>query len=52
MLECGFLRPEEGPDFFLDERPASAESLEGEVVRYGVDEVQNFFSLPGSLFGQ
>jgi len=44
MLECGFLRPEEGPDLFLDERPASAESLEGEVVRYGVDEVQNFLA--------
>lgn len=44
LLECGFLRPEEGLDFFLEERPASAERLEGEVVRYGVDEVQNFLA--------
>lgn len=42
MVECGFLRIEDGLEFPSDDSHASAAHLHGQVVRYGVEEVQNY----------
>ena len=42
LVECGFLHIEDGLDFPSDDSHASAAHLQGQVVRYGVEEVQNF----------
>ncbi|MEJ2352744.1 MAG: hypothetical protein P8Y03_23400 [Anaerolineales bacterium] len=47
LVECGFLRIEAGLDFPSEEGQASANHLQGKVVRYGVDEVQNFLASMG-----
>lgn len=44
LVECGFLRIEEGLDFPSDETHRSAAHLEGQVVRYGAEEAQNFLA--------
>lgn len=47
LVECGFLRIQDGLEFPSDEGQARADHLQGEVVRYGVDEVQNFLASMG-----
>jgi serine/threonine protein kinase len=47
LVECGFLRIEAGLEFPSEEGQATANHLQGEVVRYGVDEVQNFLASMG-----
>ncbi len=42
LVECGFLRLEDEMDFPSDESQAPAAHLRGELIRYGVEEVQNF----------
>jgi serine/threonine protein kinase len=44
MVECGFLRLAADQTFPSDESHASAADLRGQVVRYGVEEAQNFLA--------
>lgn len=44
LVECGFLRIEDKLDFPGDEGQASAAHLRGQIIRYGVEEVQNYLT--------
>jgi hypothetical protein len=44
LIECGYLRFEEGLEFPGDEAGASAAHLRGRAERYGVEEAQNFLA--------
>lgn len=44
LIECGFLRLEEGFSIPSDEGNSSASDLRGLVMRYGVDEAQNYLA--------
>ena len=42
MLECGYIYLDEGAQLPADDRHRSAEDLTGSVLRFGVEDVQNF----------
>jgi serine/threonine protein kinase len=44
LIECGFIRLENVKDFPSDESHAQVEHLRGGVVRFGVEETQNFLA--------
>jgi serine/threonine protein kinase len=44
LIECGYLRVEEGQSFPAEDRRAGAHHLSGQAVRFGVEEVQNFLA--------
>jgi serine/threonine protein kinase len=44
LIECGFLRIEDGLKFPAEERHDSALHLRGHLIRYGVEEVQNYLA--------
>ena len=44
LVECGYLRIEDGLDFPEDKGHASAQHLQGQLIRYGIEEVQNFLA--------
>jgi serine/threonine protein kinase len=44
MVECGFIKLENGQVIPSDESHASAAQLSGQVVHYGVEQVQNFLA--------
>ena len=44
LVECGFLRVEDGLKFPAEERHDSALHLRGHLIRYGVEEVQNYLA--------
>lgn len=44
LVECGFLRLDDGMAIPGEEGHASAEHLSGQVVRYGVEQVQNYLA--------
>jgi serine/threonine protein kinase len=44
LVECGYLRLEEGQEFPADKGHASARHLKGPVVRFGIEDVQNFLA--------
>jgi serine/threonine protein kinase len=51
MAECGFLLLNEGSDIPAEERRASATSLQGQLERYGFEEVQNYLAVLDSRVG-
>jgi serine/threonine protein kinase len=42
MLECGFIHLDEGSELPADDRHRSADDISGVVLRFGVEEIQNF----------
>ena len=44
FVECGFIKIDEGQALPSDESHASAEPLSGQVVHFGVEQVQNFLA--------
>jgi len=44
LVECGFIKIEDGQALPSDESHASAEELYGQVIHYGVEQVQNFLA--------
>ena len=44
LVECGFLRLKNAQDFPSDEGHTAIKHLRGEVVRFGVEETQNFLA--------
>ncbi len=44
LMECGFLKIEDGQALPSDESHASAERLCGQVIHYGVEQAQNFLA--------
>jgi len=44
LVECGFIKIEDGRALPSDESLASAEQLRGQVIHYGVEQVQNFLA--------
>ena len=44
LLECGFIKIEDGQALPSDESHASAEGLCGQVIHYGVEQSQNFLA--------
>jgi serine/threonine protein kinase len=44
MVECGFIKIEDGQDLPSDESHASAEELCGQVIHYSVEQAQNFLA--------
>lgn len=44
LVECGFLRLEEGAELPVEDRHLSAAHLTGQVVRFGAEQVQNYLS--------
>ena len=44
MVECGFIKIEDGQALPSDDSHASAEELYGQVIHYGVEQAQNFLS--------
>jgi serine/threonine protein kinase len=44
LVECGFLRLEDGSQLPAEDRHLSASHLHGQVVRFGAEQVQNFLS--------
>ncbi len=50
LVECGYIRLEQDMDLPGDESHATAAHLSGELIRYGVEDVQNFLtSMEGQL---
>ncbi len=44
LVECGFIKIEDGQSLPSDESHASAEKLSGQVIHYGVEQAQNFLA--------
>ncbi|HWQ84928.1 MAG TPA: hypothetical protein VN363_10195, partial [Anaerolineales bacterium] len=44
LVECGFLRLEEGVELPVEDRHLSAAYLSGQAVRFGAEQVQNYLS--------
>jgi len=44
LVECGYLRLEEGAQLPAEDRHLSAAHLNGQVVRFGAEQVQNYLS--------
>ena len=44
LVECGYLKLDEGQALPSDESHASAKMLSGDVIRYGVEQAQNFLA--------
>ncbi len=44
MVECGYIKLEDGQALPSDESHASAAELSGQVIHYGVEQVQNFLA--------
>ena len=44
IVECGFIKIENGQALPSDESHASAEQLSGQVIHYGVEQAQNFLA--------
>jgi serine/threonine protein kinase len=44
LVECGFIKIEDGQALPSDESHASADELCGQVIHYGVEQVQNFLA--------
>ena len=44
LVECGFIKIEDGQALPSDESHASAEELRGQIIHYGVEQVQNFLA--------
>jgi serine/threonine protein kinase len=44
MVECGFIKIEDGQALPSDESHASADNLSGQVIHYGVEQAQNFLA--------
>ena len=44
LVECGFLRLEDGAELPVEDRHLSAAHLSGQAVRFGVEQVQNYLS--------
>lgn len=44
LVECGYIKIDEGQALPSDESHASAEQLTGQVIHYGVEQVQNFLA--------
>lgn len=44
MVECGFIKTEDGQALPSDESHASAKQLSGQVIHYGVEQAQNFLA--------
>jgi serine/threonine protein kinase len=44
LVECGFIHLEPGMQLPADQVPAEAGGLRGEVVRFGIEDVQSFLS--------
>ena len=44
LVECGYILLEQGMELPAEEHQLSAEHLRGQVVRFGVDEVQNYLA--------
>jgi hypothetical protein len=44
LVECGYIRLENGVDLPVDNRSASAHDLCGQVVRYGIPEIRDFLA--------
>lgn len=44
LVECGFIKIEEGQALPSDESHASAEELRGQVIHYGAEQAQNFLA--------
>jgi serine/threonine protein kinase len=42
LVECGFLKIEDGLEFPAEDKGSSASKLRGQLIRYGSEEVQNF----------
>jgi serine/threonine protein kinase len=44
LVECGYLRLEDGAQLPAEDRHLSAEHLNGQVVRFGTEQIQNYLS--------
>jgi len=44
LVECGFIKIEDGQALPSDESHASAEPLSGQVIHYGIEQAQNFLA--------
>jgi serine/threonine protein kinase len=44
FVECGYIKIDDGQALPSDESHASAEQLSGQVIRYGVEQAQNFLA--------
>ena len=44
MVECGYIKLDDGQALPSDESHASAEQLSGQVIHYGVEQAQNFLA--------
>ena len=44
FVECGFIKIEDGQALPSDESHASAKQLRGQVIHYGVEQIQNFLA--------
>ncbi len=44
FVECGYIKLDDGQALPSDESHASAEQLSGQVIRYGVEQAQNFLA--------
>jgi serine/threonine protein kinase len=44
LVECGYIKIEDGQALPSDDSHASAEGLYGQVIHYGVEQVQNFLA--------
>jgi hypothetical protein len=44
LVECGFIKFDDGQTLPSDESHASAEKLSGQVIHYGVEQAQNFLA--------
>jgi serine/threonine protein kinase len=51
MLECGFILPEDG-ELLLGEEKRSAPLVNGEIVRFGIEQVPNFLTSLDRRIGQ
>ncbi len=52
MLECGFIHLDQDSELPADDRHRSAEHISGSVLRFGVEDVQNFLISLDARIGQ
>lgn len=52
LVECGYLRLEEGAQLPEEDRHLSAAHLQGQAVRFGAEQVQNYLSSMDRYLGQ
>jgi serine/threonine protein kinase len=52
MLECGYVKLNNGKDLPAEEKREPASGLDGEIQRFGIEETQNFLAVLDARIGQ